>query len=51
MRVEIRTHPRRAALLRSEANWMGGIHQFLVDEQCDPEIIERVMADEMKRVL
>ena len=29
----------------------GGIHQFLVDEQCDPEIIERVMADEMKRVL
>lgn len=31
--------------------WDGGIRQFLVDEQCDPEVIERVMADEMKRVL
>ncbi|PII39097.1 hypothetical protein T190_11535 [Sinorhizobium meliloti CCBAU 01290] len=29
----------------------GGIRQFLVDEQCDLEMIERVMADEVKRVL
>ncbi|EJT01454.1 hypothetical protein [Rhizobium sp. CCGE 510] len=38
-------------LLTDIRTWDGGIHQFLVDEQCDPEIIERVMADEMKRVL
>ncbi|EJC80393.1 hypothetical protein Rleg4DRAFT_2018, partial [Rhizobium leguminosarum bv. trifolii WSM2297] len=25
------------------------IRQFLVDEQCDPEMIERVMADELSR--
>ncbi len=24
----------------------GGMRQFLVDEDCDPEIIERIMADE-----
>jgi hypothetical protein len=29
----------------------GEIHQFLADEQCDPEMIERVMADEVKHVL
>jgi hypothetical protein len=27
----------------------GGIRQFLVDELCDPETIERIMADEAKR--
>jgi hypothetical protein len=27
----------------------GGIRQFLVEEQCDPEMIERVMADELSR--
>jgi len=26
----------------------GGVRQFLVDEQCDPERIERIMADEPK---
>jgi hypothetical protein len=26
----------------------GGIRQFLVDEQCDQEKIERIMADEPK---
>nr|QCL10399.1 hypothetical protein pC6.5c_506 [Rhizobium rhizogenes] len=31
--------------------WDGGILQFLVDEQCDIEMIERVMADEVKRGL
>ena len=26
--------------------WDGGVREFLVDCQCDPEMIERVMADE-----
>ena len=26
----------------------GGIRQFLSDERCDPELIERIMADEPK---
>lgn len=38
-------------LLADIRTWDGGIRQFLVDEQCDPEMIERVMADEAKRVL
>ena len=29
--------------------WDGGIRQFLIDEHCDPEMIERIMADELKR--
>ncbi|MBY2926447.1 hypothetical protein [Rhizobium leguminosarum] len=28
--------------------WDGGVRQFFVDEQCDPEKIERIMADEAK---
>ena len=36
-------------LLAEIRTWDGGIRQFLVDEQCDPEMIERVMADELKR--
>lgn len=28
--------------------WEGGIRQFLEDCECDPEMIERVMADEPK---
>ncbi|OHV80297.1 hypothetical protein [Ensifer sp. LCM 4579] len=28
--------------------WEGGVRQFLVDSQCDPEMIERIMADEPK---
>ncbi|MBP2470998.1 hypothetical protein JOH52_007092 [Sinorhizobium meliloti] len=38
-------------LLADIRTWDGGIRQFLVDEQCDLEMIERVMADEVKRVL
>ena len=38
-------------LLADIRTWDGGIQQFLVDEQCDPEMIERIMADEAKRVL
>lgn len=26
--------------------WPGGIRQFLIDQDCDPETIEHVMADE-----
>lgn len=26
--------------------WPGGIRQFLIDQGCDPDIIERIMADE-----
>lgn len=28
--------------------WDGGIRKFLLDKQCDPDIIERVMAYEKK---
>jgi hypothetical protein len=38
-------------LLADIRTWDGGIRQLLVDEQCDPEMIERIMADEVKRVL
>ena len=38
-------------LLADIRTWDGGIRQFLIDEQCDPDMIERVMADEVKRVL
>lgn len=36
-------------LLADIRTWDGGIRQFLVDEQCDPDVVERVMSDEMKR--
>lgn len=29
-------------------SWEGGVRQFLLDEQCDPEKIERILADEPK---
>lgn len=29
--------------------WDGGVRRFLVDEQCEPDRIERIMADELKR--
>ncbi len=38
-------------LLADIRTWDGGIRQFLVDDQCDPDVVERVMADEMKRGL
>ncbi|PDT83705.1 hypothetical protein [Sinorhizobium sp. BJ1] len=38
-------------LLADIRTWDGGIRQFLIDEQCDPEMIERIIADELKRVL
>lgn len=36
-------------LLADIRTWDGGIRQFLLDERCDPDMIERVMADELKR--
>ncbi len=36
-------------LIKDIRTWKGGIRAFLVDQQCDPEMIERVMADEAKR--
>jgi hypothetical protein len=36
-------------LLADIRTWPGGIRQFLIDEHCDPETIERIMADEAKR--
>ncbi len=38
-----------AELLAEIRTWPGGIRQFLIDEHCDPEIIERIMAGETKR--
>ncbi len=35
-------------LLADIRTWDGGIRQFLLDQLCDPEMIERVMADEAK---
>jgi hypothetical protein len=34
--------------LADARSWEGGVRQFLLDEQCDPEKIERIMADEPK---
>jgi hypothetical protein len=33
-------------LLADIRTWDGGIREFLRDEQCDPDVIERIMADE-----
>lgn len=33
-------------LLADIRTWDGGIREVLRDEQCDPDIIERIMADE-----
>nr|WP_201268799.1 hypothetical protein [Sinorhizobium meliloti] len=33
-------------LLADIRTWDNVIRQFLIDEQCDPEMIERIMADE-----
>ena len=35
-------------LLADIRTWDGGIHQFLIDEQCDQAIIERITAREAK---
>ena len=35
-------------LLADVRSWTGGLRQFLVDQQCEPDQIERIMADERK---
>ena len=39
------------SLLADIRTWDGGIREFLIETQCDPEIIDRIMVDEMKRGL
>lgn len=39
------------SLLADIRTWDGGIREFLINTKCDPEIIDRIMADEMKRGL
>ncbi|ESQ74158.1 hypothetical protein ABENE_23755, partial [Asticcacaulis benevestitus DSM 16100 = ATCC BAA-896] len=36
------------ALLADIRTWDGGIRDFLIGERCDPEMIDRIMADEPK---
>ena len=36
-------------LLDDIMTWDGGIREFLIETPCDPETIDRIMADEMKR--
>lgn len=36
-------------LLADIRTWPGGIRQFLIDERCEPDMIERVMVDEANR--
>lgn len=36
-------------LLADIRTWPGGIIQFLRDEECDPDLIQRIMADEINR--
>ena len=34
--------------LEDVRSWPGGIRQFLVDQECNPDLIGRIMADERK---
>lgn len=34
------------AFIADVRTWPGGIRQLLIDQGCDPDIIERIMADE-----
>jgi hypothetical protein len=36
------------AFLADVRTWNGGIRQFLIDQQCEPDVIERIMAEEQK---
>ena len=36
------------SFLADVRTWDGGIHTFLLDRQCDPDVIERIMAYEKK---
>ena len=36
------------AFLADVRTWNGGIRQFLMDQQCELDVIERIMAEEQK---
>jgi uncharacterized membrane protein len=36
------------AFLADVRTWNGGVRQFLTDQQCEPDVIERIMAKEQK---
>ena len=36
-------------LIADIRTWEGGIREFLRDEQCEPDVIARIMADESRR--
>jgi hypothetical protein len=36
------------AFLADVRTWNGGVRQFLIDQQCEPDVIERIMAEEQK---
>jgi uncharacterized membrane protein len=36
------------AFLADVRTWNGGVRQFLIDQQCEPDLIERIMAEEQK---
>lgn len=36
------------AFITDVRTWPGGIRQFLADSLCEPDVIERIMADEPK---
>ena len=35
-------------LIADIRTWEGGVREFLRDEQCEPDVIERIMADESR---
>jgi hypothetical protein len=37
-------------LLADIRTWDGGIREFLISEQCNPEMIKRILADELNRL-
>ncbi len=36
------------AFLADVRTWNGGVRQFLIDQQCEPDLIERIMAEEQR---
>ena len=35
-------------LIADIRTWEGGVREFLRDEQCEPDVIERIMADDSR---
>lgn len=36
-------------LLANVRSWTGGVRQYLVDQQCEPDMIDRIMAAQQRR--